>query len=120
MVKLTMRIIFLASPVVAQETAGSANNANEGAVDVKRLEERVAALEANRWSDKIAIHGVLAGAYQYEDANGPADAESFGRGAVAFQPEISITPTEQDEIVFEFGFPAGEGVNGSTQMLIPP
>lgn len=88
--------------------------------EIKQLEERVAALEDKRWSDKIAIHGVLAGAYQYEDADGPQDAESFGRGAVAFQPEISITPTEQDEIVFEFAFPAGEGVNGSTQMHIPP
>ena len=87
---------------------------------IKQLEARVGALEANRWRDRIAIHGVLAGAYQYEDADGPQDAESFGRGAVAFQPEISVTPTEQDEIVFGFGFPAGEGVNGSTQMLIPP
>ena len=88
--------------------------------EIKQLEERVAALEDNLWSDKIAIHGVLAGAYQYEDADGPQGAESFGRGAMAFQPEITITPTEQDEIVFEFAFPAGEGLNGSTQMLIPP
>lgn len=111
---------FLAIPVVAQETADPTTNTNESASDVKSLEERDAALEDNRWSDKIAIHGVLAGAYQYEDADGPQGAESFGRGAMAFQPEITITPTEQDEIVFEFAFPAGEGLNGSTQMLIPP
>lgn len=86
---------------------------------VKSLEERVAILEERGdWSDKIAIHGVLAGAYQDESASGPEDADSFARGAVAFQPEISITPTEQDEIVFEFGFPAGEGLNGISQMLI--
>jgi porin len=90
-------------------------------VDELSLEERVAALEAGRsWSDKIAIHGVLAGACQGESASGPQDADSIDRGAVAFQPEISITPTEQDEIVFEFGFPAGEGLNGVSQMLIVP
>jgi len=112
--------IFLATPVVVQETEGSAAITNKRSSDVKSIEERVAALEGNRWSDKIAIHGVLAGAYQYEDADGPEDAESFGRGAVAVQPKIFITPTEQDEIVFELAFPVGEGVNGSTQMLIPP
>jgi porin len=111
---------FLAAPIVAQERPGSTTNTNESASKLKNLEERVSALEDNIWSDKIAIHGVLAGAYQYEDINDPEEAESFGRGAVAFQPEISITPTDRDEIVFEFGFPAGDGVNGSTQMLIPP
>jgi len=84
------------------------------------LEERVTALEKDRLVEKIAIHGVLAGAYQRETANGPDDAGSFARGAVTLQPEISITLTEQDEIVFEFGFPAGDGLNNVSQMLIVP
>ena len=50
------------------------------------LEERVAALEESRWSDKIAIHGVLAGAYQGENPSGPDDVDSFERGAIAVQP----------------------------------
>ena len=102
-------------PAAAAAEAAAADGAEEPS-----LEARIAALEKDRWSDKIAIHGVLAGVFQYEDPDGPQDAESFGRGAVAFQPEISITPTAHDEIVFQFGFPAGEGVSGSTQMLIAP
>ena len=97
---------ILAAEAVYEETA-------EKAADrIKQLEARVATLEENRWRDRIAIHGVLAGAYQYEDPSGPADAESVGRGAVAFEPEIAITLTEQDEVFFKFGFPAGNGLNG--------
>jgi len=111
---------YLAIPAVAQEAPDSKTAANAGAGDVKTLEARISALEENRWTDKIALHGILAGAYQHEDPSGPQGAESFGRGALAFQPEISITPTDQDEISFSFGFPAGNGVNGETQMVVVP
>ena len=86
------------------------------------LEERVAALEeaGGGWSDKIEIHGVLAGVYQGESASGPEDADSFERGALNFQPEFSINLTEQDQIVFELGFAAGDGLNDVSQMLITP
>jgi len=104
----------LAAEAVYEETAEQAANR------IKELEDRVTALEENRWGDRIAIHGVLAGAYQYEDPSGPADAESVGRGAVAFEPEIAITLTEQDEVFFKFGFPAGNGLNGVTRMEITP
>lgn len=46
--------------------------------------------------------------------------ESYGRGAIVFEPEIIITPTEQDEIFFKFGFSAGNGVNGETQLALAP
>jgi len=112
MMGLTNRV--LAAEAVYEETA-------EKAADrIKQLEARVATLEENRWRDRIAIHGVLAGAYQYEDPSGPADAESVGRGAVAFEPEIAITLTEQDEVFFKFGFPAGNGLNGTTNMVVSP
>jgi porin len=112
MMGLTNRV--LAAEAVYEETA-------EKAADrIKQLEARVATLEENRWRDRIAIHGVLAGAYQYEDPSGPADAESVGRGAVAFEPEIAITLTEQDEVFFKFGFPAGNGLNGITNMVVSP
>jgi hypothetical protein len=87
---------------------------------IEQLESRVAELEENRWGERIAIHGVLAGVYQNEDPSGPADAESIGRGAVAFEPEIAITLTERDEVFFKFGFPAGNGLNGTTNMVVSP
>lgn len=111
---------LLTSFVMVQETLGSENNPAKETSNVKNLEERIAALEDNRWTNKVSIHGVLSGAYQYESPSSPQSAESFGRGAVAFQPEVSIMPTDQDEILFKFGFPAGNGVNGETQMVIPP
>ncbi len=98
----------------------SAASIQPAAGGIKELEDRVAALERNHWTDKIAIHGVLAGAYQYENPSGPADADAIGRGAVGFAPEISITPTNRDEIFFKFGFPAGNGLNGQTGMEISP
>ena len=104
----------LAAEAVYEETA------EQAADRIKQLEARLAALEENRWRDRIAIHGVLAGAYQYEDPSGPADAESVGRGAVAFEPEIAITLTEQDKVFFKFGFPAGNGLNGTTNLVVSP
>ena len=88
----------------------------------QELTERVTALEekSSGWSDKIAIHGVLAGVYQGESASGPVDADSIERGRLNFQPEFSIALTEQDEVVFEFGFPVGDGLNDATQMLLVP
>ncbi len=124
MKRTIVRILVVSLMVVAAMHVANTGTAREAVAQEvgaeASLEARVAALEANHWTDKIAVHGVLAGAYQEEIPSGPEDAESTGRGALAFQPEISITPTEQDEIVFMFGFPAGEGLNGSTQMLIAP
>ena len=68
----------------------------------------------------VSIGGVLSGAYQYEWVNGPSDPDDLGRGAVAFQPEVSITPTENDEIFFLFGFAAGNGLPGVTPFILDP
>ena len=37
-----------------------------------------------------------------------------------FNPEISITPTENDEIFFLFGFAAGNGLTGVTPFNLAP
>ena len=66
----------------------------------------------------VSIGGVLSGAYQYEWVNGPSGLDELGRGAVAFQPEVSITPTENDEIFFLFGFAAGNGLPGVTPFIL--
>lgn len=53
----------------------------------------------------------MAGAYQYESPGGAGEADDFGRGALAIQPEVSISPTPADEIFFKLGFGAGSGLN---------
>lgn len=57
-------------------------------------------------TDKVSIEGVLAGAYQYQKVDAPFDQDDAGRGALPFEPEISIRLTEKDEIFFKLGFAA--------------
>ncbi|SPD72910.1 conserved exported hypothetical protein [uncultured Desulfobacterium sp.] len=61
--------------------------------------------------DRISFAGIIAGAYQYEDAGGRPEAEDFGRGALPVQAEVGINPTEADEVFFKFGFASGNGLN---------
>jgi porin len=68
-------------------------------------------------TDKFSIGGVLSGAYQYQWADGD---DNLGRGALPFQPEFSFRPTEQDEIFANFGFAAGNGLNGVTDFNLAP
>jgi len=100
--------------------------------EIDQLEQRVEELEKEQEKNKetfgnlsefvkyVSIGGVLSGAYQYEWVNGPPDIDDQGRGAVSFQPEVSITPTEKDEIFFLFGFAAGNGLNGVTPFTLAP
>ena len=100
--------------------------------EVDQLKQRVAELEKKQEkTDKefgklsdlaryVSIGGVLSGAYQYESVSGPSDPGDLGRGAVAFQPEVSVTPTENDEIFFLFGFAAGNGLPGVTPFILAP
>jgi len=53
--------------------------------------------------------GVVAGIYQYQNITDAPGYESKGRGLLAFQPGISFTPTENDEVFARFGFAAGNG-----------
>jgi porin len=74
-------------------------------------------------TNKFSVGGILAGAYQNQwlgdDASGEAD-DGIGRGAVPFQPEFSFTPTENDEFFANFGFAAGNGLNGVTDFNLSP
>ncbi len=76
--------------------------------------------ELGNFGEKFSISGVLAGAYQYQLVSGPHDAKDQGRGAVPIQPEITITLTEVDEILFKFGFAAGNGLNEVTRFNLAP
>jgi hypothetical protein len=100
--------------------------------EVDQLKQRIEELEKKQEKDAeefgklsdlakyVSIGGVLSGAYQYEWVSGPSDPDDLGRGAVAFQPEISITPTENDEIFLKFGFAAGNGLPGVTPFTLAP
>ncbi|MFZ5761279.1 MAG: carbohydrate porin [Thermodesulfobacteriota bacterium] len=62
-------------------------------------------------ANKVTFSGIISGAYQYESVNGVPGADDFGRGALPIQAELSVNPTETDEIFFKFGFAAGNGLN---------
>ena len=68
-------------------------------------------------TDKFSIEGILAGAYQYQWADGDDDK---GRGAVPFEPAISFRPTANDEIFAKFGFAAGNGLADVTDFNLSP
>ena len=58
-----------------------------------------------------SIGGIAAGAFQHQFIGGSHEAEDHGRGAAVFQPEISFTPTDHDEILLKFGFGAKDALN---------
>ena len=68
-------------------------------------------------TEKLAINGVLAGAYQYQWADGDEDR---GRGAVPIQLEVDFQLSEQDEVNALFGFAADNGLNGVTAFSLSP
>ena len=63
-------------------------------------------------TERFSIGGVLAGIYQYQCITNAPGYESEGRGLLAFQPQISFTPTDNDELFAKFGFAAGNGLMG--------
>jgi len=73
-------------------------------------------------NDKLSIGGIIAGIGQYQRINdAPEGYGSEGRGLMVFEPEISFTPTDNDELFAKFGFGAGNGLNGEgrSPFLIP-
>lgn len=78
-------------------------------------------VQAIEVTDKFSIGGVLSGAYQYLDVSDASGSKNTGRGAVPFQPEIDIHPTEKDQIFFKFGFAAGNALNdGASPFALAP
>jgi hypothetical protein len=68
-------------------------------------------------NDKLSIGGYLAGVYQYQAVDNDEDK---GRGAIAFQPQMSFTPDENNELFAKFGFAAGNGLNEVTRFNLAP
>ncbi len=68
-------------------------------------------------TDSFSIGGVLSGAYQHQTGE---DIEDRGRGAIAFQPELSLRLTDRDEIFTKFGFAAGNGLKKISEFNFAP
>jgi len=71
-------------------------------------------------NEQLSIGGVLAGAVQCQNLS---DAPSFTNdceSAVPFQPEISIRPTEADQVFIKLGFAAGNGIKATTPFVLSP
>ena len=73
-------------------------------------------------NDKFSIGGVVAGIYQYQSISDEPGYESEGRGILIFEPEVSFTPTENDEFFVKLGFGAGNGLNeeGRSPFVLAP
>ncbi|MBW1768433.1 MAG: porin, partial [Deltaproteobacteria bacterium] len=63
-------------------------------------------------NDKLSIGGIIAGVGQYQSISDAPGFENEGRGLILFEPEISFTPTDNDELFVKFGFGAGNGLDG--------
>jgi porin len=117
-------LIFSAVGAWAQDTASRQ--------EIDQLKQRITELEQKQEKTEkefgelsdiakhVSIGGVISGVYQYEWVDGPPELDDRGRGALSFQPEVSITPTEADEIFFLLGFGAGNGLAGVTPFTLAP
>ncbi len=75
---------------------------------------------AYEFNDNFSLGGVLAGAIQCQSVSDSPDSSNTCESAVPFQPDVSIRPTEADEVFFRLGFAAGNGLNDTTPFNIPP
>jgi hypothetical protein len=77
-----------------------------------------AAVDAENINEKISIGGVIAGSAQCQQVS---DAPGFGGacgGGVPFQTEVSVRPTQADEVFVKLGFAAGNGLNGASPFVV--
>lgn len=71
-------------------------------------------------NDQLAINGLLAGAGQCQEITGGAPLPTLCRGAVVFQPEVSYTPTRQDQFYAKLDFAGWNGLNLISPFVLVP
>ncbi len=73
-------------------------------------------------NDMLSIGGVVAGIFQQQSVSDAPDYQNDGRGILLFEPEVSFTPTENDEFFAKFGFGAGNGLagDGKSPFILAP
>jgi porin len=112
--------VFCSSLVLKPQGAFSQASNEELEQRIKRLETRLEMekngdeVDEKKALDRISIAGVVAGAYQYQSVDDAPGFSDTGRGAIAFQPEVSFAFTQQDEFFVKFGFGAGDALNDGT------
>jgi porin len=62
-------------------------------------------------NESLSVGATLAGAGQCQSPSGHGEADDACRGAVPFQLEVSLRPSEADELFVKLGFAAGNGLN---------
>lgn len=62
-------------------------------------------------NEMLSIGGVIAGGGQYMSVSDAPGYDNTSKGAMPIQPEISFTPTQDDEVFIKIGFAAGNGLN---------
>lgn len=76
-------------------------------------------VEAYDLTDTLSVNGMLAGTYQYQLLDSESG-DDDGGGAVIFQPELSLRPTDRDEFFVKLGFAADNGINDQTPFTLAP
>ena len=62
-------------------------------------------------TDNFSVGGILSGAGQCQRLSEDAGFDDECKGALLLQPEMSLRPTDNDELFVKFGFATGNGLN---------
>jgi porin len=71
-------------------------------------------------NERFSIGGILAGSMQCQRLSGTSGADNECDGALPLQPEVSIRPTDSDELFVKLGFANGNGLNGKSPFALAP
>ena len=64
-------------------------------------------------TDNFSVGGVVSGAGQCQYLQDDAGNDDQCKGAIPLQPELSLRPTDNDELFMKFGFAVGNGLNST-------
>lgn len=102
--------LLVTTPVLADDTSLQQQ--------IETLQQRVERLEtepvAGSDDHGITLGGLLSAAWQYQLLDSPDNNLDGGHGGLAFQPEVGIALSAQDELFFKFGFAAGNGLSNAS------
>lgn len=71
-------------------------------------------------TEALSVGGVLAASFQQQLLAGSASSEDALRGGLSLQPEISLRPTADDELILKFGLAEGNGLNPVSPFVLTP
>lgn len=77
-------------------------------------------LAAFQINDALTLSATLALGAQCQKVSSLEDTDNICRGGMTFIPQLSFTPTEQDQIFLQFDFPLGKALNTTTPFVLAP